>query len=76
MRRAARRRRAQGILGARRLVVGASVAPVSSVAPAATDGAKQLAAERGVELAKVKGTGQGGTIIAGDIKRYLKSRER
>ena len=41
---------------------------------AATEGAKQLAAEHGVELAQVEGTGNGGTVTVGDVKRYLKSR--
>lgn len=44
-------------------------------APDATDAAKELANERGVDLADVYGTGKGGRIVHGDVEDYLEGRE-
>lgn len=41
----------------------------------ATQGARELAVENGIDLAMISGTGSGGQIIKPDIQKYLKSME-
>lgn len=49
----------------------ASSAPAPPPEPEATDAAKALAAEQGVDLASVEGSGLGGQITKGDVQAAL-----
>lgn len=45
--------------------------PLPPVPIDATDGAKELAEDNGIDLALVKGTGQDGRIIKADVQAYI-----
>lgn len=45
-----------------------------TVGPSASPQARQLAGELGVELADLKGTGSGGAITAGDVRKAHEER--
>jgi pyruvate dehydrogenase E2 component (dihydrolipoamide acetyltransferase) len=53
------------------LAAGESAAP----RPQASPKAKRLAAERGIDIAKVKGTGPGGAVLEGDVLQAPLSRK-
>lgn len=44
--------------------------------PTASPQAKQLAKEHGIDLATVTGTGGGGVITAGDVRKVMESKAR
>ncbi len=46
-----------------------------AVAVDATDAAQALAAEKGVDLAQVKGTGKGGRIVESDVEAAAESHD-
>ena len=68
---------AEGVVSAARPSEGALAAAATEARPAATPvfrptspAARQTAAERGIELARVPGTGRGGRVTVEDVLRY------
>jgi 2-oxoglutarate dehydrogenase E2 component (dihydrolipoamide succinyltransferase) len=65
---------------------GSAAAPATSAAAPAPEGSRmagfispvvaRLAAEHGVDLSQVKGTGQGGRITKNDVLAYIEARQR
>jgi len=54
----------------------APVAAQDEAGPVATDPAAKLAAEHGVDLSQVAGSGAGGQITKGDVQAHVDAREK
>lgn len=48
--------------------------PKEEVGPTASPQAKQLAKEQNIDLATLKGTGSGGVITAGDVRKAIEEK--
>lgn len=51
--------------------LGVEGAPAPTVAPEATEAAQELAAEKGIDLSTIKGTGQDGRITKTDVEKAV-----